>query len=45
MMLCRDPDAGYAKNLDVACAEAFNVVTFESDEDWAKYKGSVENRA
>jgi LmbE family N-acetylglucosaminyl deacetylase len=41
----RERAAGYAKNLDMAYAEVFNVVTFESDEDWAKYKGSVENRA
>jgi LmbE family N-acetylglucosaminyl deacetylase len=40
----RERAAGLAKNLEMEYAEAFHVVTLESDEDWAKYKGSVENR-
>jgi hypothetical protein len=41
----RERAAGYLKNLGMPYAEAFNVVPLGSDEDWAKYKGSVDNRA
>ena len=41
----RERAAGYARNLEMEYAEAFHVVTLESDEDWEKYKGSVESRA
>jgi LmbE family N-acetylglucosaminyl deacetylase len=34
-----------AKSMEMEYAEGFHVVTLESDENWEKYKGSVENRA
>jgi LmbE family N-acetylglucosaminyl deacetylase len=33
------------KDKEMAFAEAFRVITLESDEDWEKYKGDVETRA
>ncbi len=33
-----------AKNMEMDYSEGFHVVTLESDEDWEKYKGSIENR-
>ena len=33
-----------AKSMEMQYAEAFHVVTLESDENWEKYKGSIENR-
>jgi LmbE family N-acetylglucosaminyl deacetylase len=33
-----------ARSMEMEYAEGFQVVTLESDEDWQKYKGSVENR-
>lgn len=40
----REWAAERAKGKEMAYAEAFYVVTLESDEDWEKYKGSVEGR-
>ncbi len=34
-----------AKSMEMEYAEGFHVVTLESDENWEKYKGSVENRS
>jgi len=34
-----------ARSMEMQYAEGFHVVTLESDEDWEKYKGSMENRA
>ncbi len=34
-----------ARSMEMQYAEGFHVVTLESDEDWEKYKGTVENRA
>jgi LmbE family N-acetylglucosaminyl deacetylase len=36
--------AGRAKGKEMQYAEAFRVITLESDEDWAKYKGDVLGR-
>ena len=33
-----------AQSMEMQYAEAFHVVTLESEEDWQKYKGSIENR-
>jgi hypothetical protein len=33
-----------AKGKEMAYAEAYRVVTLESDEDWAKWKGKVVGR-
>ena len=41
----RDWAAQRAQSMEMEYAEGFHVVTLESDEDWQKYKGSVENRA
>lgn len=37
--------AGRAKGKEMQYAEAFRVITLESDEDWAKYKGDVLGRS
>jgi LmbE family N-acetylglucosaminyl deacetylase len=34
-----------SKNMEMEYAEGFHVVSLESDEDWEKYKGSIENRS
>ena len=36
--------AGGDGRMEMQYAEGFHVVSLESDEDWEKYKGSIENR-
>jgi LmbE family N-acetylglucosaminyl deacetylase len=40
----RDWATERAKSMEMQYAEGFHVVSLESDEDWEKYKGSIENR-
>ena len=42
---CREWAAARGKDHGMNFAEGFKVVSLESDEDWAKYKGNVFGRS